>query len=65
MNREDREALSGMLADLICAQDSVTHMNEQGLEHKYETRNLISKRNVIKIRILDFVDKLVGRGGHQ
>ena len=47
-----------LLSDLICAQDSVTHMNAQELEGAPETQQRINARNAISAEIIEYVELL-------
>ena len=50
--------IEGLLSDLICKQDSVTHMNAKGRECEPETRALLDERNAITAEILAYVERL-------
>ena len=58
MNLYEKQLLEVLLRKLICAQDSVTHMNEQGPNFGKETAELIKVRDDVRAGIIKFVDQI-------
>ena len=58
MNPYEKRVLEAILRELICAQDSVTHMNEQGQRYEKETAELIKVRDDVRAKIVKFVDQI-------
>lgn len=63
MKSSNKDILCGLLTDLICAQDAVTHMNEKPQGRQVGILDLIVTRNRIRAQILNFVTHLVDDGG--
>ena len=56
MTSDDRATLEMLLTELITAQDTVTHLNEQGQQYENQTQNAIDIRTGIRHRIIAFCE---------
>lgn len=58
LDRRDRKRLNELLVELMSAQDEATYINKQGPEMVELARELISKRDAIRRKIVAFVEML-------
>jgi rubrerythrin len=65
MLSNDEKLLREKIRSVICAQDSVTHMNEQGPEYEAVTKELIAERNQLIDCVVRLVDRMVHDAAQQ